>query len=198
MTKVDFFGHWFYFFLFMGMLLLQAKDYRGWAFRFAGEVGWIGIGLVIGMSSVWLWGFAFLVVDVLGYFKWQKEQEELADLEREQTEWVESAGAYVPSIFEDEFSVDYDPGYEYVKDIANGKDKTAKRESEGPQVAARSRKATNRKVRPARGRRSKPANGKRRSGSNDEPRSKKSVPRKPRVQKDSSRSRTRRTRSGKA
>ena len=91
MTKADYFGHWAYFFLFVGMLLLQAKDYRGWAFRFAGEVGWIAIGFVLGLSSVVLWGFAFMAVDVLGYLKWQKEQEELA---LEETE---------------------DPGLEYVK-----------------------------------------------------------------------------------
>ena len=109
MTKVDFFGHWFYFFLFVGMLLLQAKDYRGWAFRFAGELGWIGIGFVMGMSSIWLWGFAFLAVDVLGYFKWQKEQHELADLEREQAEWTASANEYLNEVFPE------DPGYEYVK-----------------------------------------------------------------------------------
>ena len=147
MSKVDFFGHWFYFFLFIGMLLLQSKDYRGWAFRFAGEVGWIGIGLVIGMSSVWLWGFAFLVVDVLGYFKWQKEQEELADFEREQEEWLGSAGAALAA-------VETDLGFEYVKGIVDGEDKTSISESEGPRVAKERGKADNRKVR-ATGRRSR-------------------------------------------
>lgn len=73
MSKVDWFGHWFYFFLFVGMLLIQAKDFRGWLFRFAGEVGWIGIGFIMGMTSIWAWGFAFLAVDVMGYLKWKKE-----------------------------------------------------------------------------------------------------------------------------
>lgn len=75
MSKIDFFGHFFYAALFMGMLLLQSKDYRGWAFRFAGEVGWIGLGFVMGMSSVWAWGFIFLVVDTMGFLKWQKEEQ---------------------------------------------------------------------------------------------------------------------------
>lgn len=82
MTKVDFFGHFFYASLFLGMLLLSAKDFRGWAFRFAGEVGWIGIGLVMGMSSIVVWGLAFMVVDVLGYLQWKAEHETLAMEER--------------------------------------------------------------------------------------------------------------------
>jgi hypothetical protein len=82
MSKVDFFGHFFYASLFLGMLLLSAKDFRGWAFRFAGEVGWIGIGLVMGMSSIVVWGLAFMVVDVLGYLQWQAEHETLAMEER--------------------------------------------------------------------------------------------------------------------
>ena len=163
MTKVDFFGHWFYFFLFIGMLLLQSKDYRGWAFRFAGEVGWIGIGLVMGMSSIWLWGFAFMVVDVLGYLKWQKEQEELADLEREQAEWVESAAAYVPSYFEEE---DFGPDCTYEehqpfcrqykeKVKANGKDKDKQRKGKRKKVAASRKRSSKKSVRPTRRRRSK-------------------------------------------
>lgn len=82
MSKADFFGHWFYFFLFIGMMLLQAKDYRGWAFRFTGEAGWIGIGLIMGMSSIWAWGFAFLAVDLLGYLKWQKEHQKTVATKR--------------------------------------------------------------------------------------------------------------------
>ena len=191
MTKLDWFGHWFYASLFFGMILLHAKDFRGWIFRLAGEVGWIGIGLVIGMSSVWLWGFAFLVVDVLGYFKWQKEQEELAAFEREQEEWLGSAGAALAA-------VETDLGFEYVKDIVNGENKTSISKSQRPRVAKERSKADNRKVRPTRGRRSIEANGKRRSRLNDEPSRKKKISRKSGVQKNGSRSRTRSTRSSKA
>ena len=172
MSKIDWFGHWFYFFLFIGMLLLQAKDYRGWAFRFAGEIGWIGIGFYLGMSSIWLWGFAFMAVDVLGYFKWQKEQEELA--------WVENSEEYLGETFPEE-----DPGLEYIKRLqadhdriekeqfeywatkfgalkeetkkvkANGKNKNKQRQGQRTRVAKANRKTTNRKIRPARRRSSK-------------------------------------------
>lgn len=179
MTKVDFFGHWFYFFLFIGMLLLQSKDYRGWAFRFAGEVGWIGIGFMLGMSSVWAWGFVFMAVDVLGYFKWQKEQEELA--------WVESANEYLGEVFPEE-EIKWSGTVSEEKVETNGTNKTSQRKAKGKKVSARNSKADNRKIQPRRGRRSKPSNGKRRGGSNDEPSSKTSVPRKRRVQKNSSRS----------
>ena len=153
MTKADFFGHFFYFFLFIGMMLIQAKDYRGWAFRFTGEAGWIGIGLVMGMSSIWLWGFAFLTVDVLGYFKWQKEQQELADLEREQAEWTESARGYLDEVFPEDFSPDctYEQHQpycrEYKKVKTNGKRKTPLRKSSKSQRPKRRRVPSVPKVR---------------------------------------------------
>ena len=79
MTKLDFFGHWAYFFIFMGMMLLSERDHRGWVFRFAGEIGWICIGMLMGMTSIVAWGFAFLVVDGLGYLKW-REEDRLSEL----------------------------------------------------------------------------------------------------------------------
>jgi hypothetical protein len=88
MNNLDFSGHLFYASLFLGMLLLQAKDYRGWALRFIGEAGWIGIGFIIGYSSIILWGFAFMAVDVLGYSTWRKEQKIQAMKWREDTEYL--------------------------------------------------------------------------------------------------------------
>lgn len=167
MTKVDFFGHWFYFFLFTGMLLLQAKDYRGWAFRFAGEVGWIGIGLVMGMSSIWAWGFAFLAVDVLGYLKWQKEEQELAALEQEQTEWTASASAYLDEVFPEvggpdctgtthqPHCRDYVAPIKVKKNVKAKRNTAPKRQSQRKKVATKRSRPTNRKVQPRRGRSSK-------------------------------------------
>lgn len=82
MSKVDFFGHFFYASLFLGMLLLSAKDYRGWVFRFLGEAGWIVIGLAMGMSSIVVWGIIFMVVDVWGYLEWSSDKEILAMSEK--------------------------------------------------------------------------------------------------------------------
>lgn len=182
MTKVDFFGHFFYFFLFLGMLLIQYKDYRGWAFRFAGEAGWIGIGLIMGMSSIWAWGFAFMVVDVLGFLKWQKEDEirelmkaPLDDLYADvANEWELNVNSPNPEFRYWSGTVKNDtPTFteekkdakplrrrvrkQATKQVGKAKAKAKrnpapKRKSQGKKVATRSSKATNRKVRPARGR----------------------------------------------
>jgi hypothetical protein len=176
MNKVDFFGHWFYASLFLGMLLLSAKDYRGWAFRFAGEVGWIGIGLVIGMSSIVIWGFAFMAVDVWGYLAWQQEQETQAMEERlEDLEdfWPEVGGPdcdgkiHVPgcrhykpiengtyTMTTNEVIV-YDPARTTVKKVKKNVKRKAtakrnppvKRKAERKKVAAKRSRPANRKVR---------------------------------------------------
>lgn len=159
MSKVDFFGHFFYASLFLGMLLLSAKDYRGWAFRFAGEVGWIGIGLVMGMSSIVVWGVAFMAIDVWGYLKWQAEQAELEKEERLEDatdEWPET------DFDRDDFVLDY---IQKVKTNAEqklprrvrpatGKPKAKtkrnpapKRQGERKKVAAKRSRPANRKVR---------------------------------------------------
>lgn len=72
MSKLDILGHIFYFMLFSGTMLVQSKKYQGWFLRFAGEAGWTGIGIAIGMSSIWLWGIAFMVIDLLGYMRWRR------------------------------------------------------------------------------------------------------------------------------
>lgn len=73
MTQLDYFGHWGYAFLALGMLYLSMKDKAGWAFRFFGEGIWVILGFWMGMTSIWMWGLIFMAVDVYGYQKWQLE-----------------------------------------------------------------------------------------------------------------------------
>jgi hypothetical protein len=163
MNNLDFSGHLFYASLFLGMLLLQAKDYRGWALRFIGEAGWIGIGFIIGYSSIVLWGFAFMAVDVLGYFTWRKEQKIQAMKWREDTEyfWGDCDGLiHVPgcrhfkpiedgtyTMGPDEVIV-YDPSKSVVKkEKCNGKNKASKRKAKGKKIPTGNSKANNGNVR---------------------------------------------------
>lgn len=63
---LDAFGHVGYTLLGIGMLLIAQGKALGWAFRLAGELIWLVIGLYLNMSSMWIWGGLFLVIDLFG------------------------------------------------------------------------------------------------------------------------------------
>lgn len=73
MDGLDIFGHIFYAFLLVGMILLARKSKWGWACRFVGEFGWVIIGVIIGMSSIWSWGIVFMCIDFYGFMRWRKK-----------------------------------------------------------------------------------------------------------------------------
>ena len=70
---LDLLGHTFYACLAFGMFLLAKKSRWGWVFRFVGEAGWIGIGVVLEMSSIWIWGILFLCMECYGFWSWSKQ-----------------------------------------------------------------------------------------------------------------------------
>jgi len=69
---LDIAGHVFYFFIAFGMFLLAKKNKWGWAFRFAGESGWLWLGYMMSMSSIWLWGILFICMDAYGLWSWHR------------------------------------------------------------------------------------------------------------------------------
>lgn len=77
-TQTDYFGHWGYAFLALGMFYLSHKEKVGWAFRFFGEAIWVILGYTMGMTSIWMWGLLFMVIDLIGFIRWQ-EAEKLAN-----------------------------------------------------------------------------------------------------------------------
>jgi len=69
---IDFIGHIGYASFFAGMILLGRTNELGWLFRVLGGIIWISVGFAIGLTSIWAWGFAFLLVDIRSYFRWRK------------------------------------------------------------------------------------------------------------------------------
>jgi len=70
--ELDILGHFGYFFMILGMLLLANKNIWGWIIRWIGEATWLSIGINMGMSSIWFWEGVFLVVDIYGFYSWRK------------------------------------------------------------------------------------------------------------------------------
>ncbi len=68
---LDVLGHIGYLCLALGMFLLARKVIWGWAARGTGEAIWLLIGVEIQMSSIWVWGVIFLIMEVYGYCLWK-------------------------------------------------------------------------------------------------------------------------------
>lgn len=73
---LDIAGHIAYIFVLFGLWLLTKKSKWGFVSRFIGELGWVIIGIIMGMTSIWTWGLAFMTVDVVGYWRWREEKYE--------------------------------------------------------------------------------------------------------------------------
>lgn len=69
---IDTWGHIGYLLIFAGMSLLGRKAKLGWISRLLGDGVWCVVGLTLGMTSIWLWGLAFMMNDVLSYRRWGK------------------------------------------------------------------------------------------------------------------------------
>ena len=74
MNDLDLAGHIFYIFLACGVYLLSKKDINGWLYRLVGETGWVALGLIMGMTSIWIWGLIFMVIDIRGFLEWRKKE----------------------------------------------------------------------------------------------------------------------------
>ena len=74
MWVLDVLGHIGYLFLAFGMYLLARKNMFGWACRGVGETIWLFIGIEMQMSSMWVWGFVFLALEIHGFLSWKKSR----------------------------------------------------------------------------------------------------------------------------
>ena len=74
MTALDTLGHFAYLWILIGMVLLTGKHSIGWLIRLVGELLWVGIGILMGMSSIWFWGIVFMSIDLHGWLKWRRSE----------------------------------------------------------------------------------------------------------------------------
>ena len=72
--STDAWGHAGYLLIFAGMFLLGRKAKLGWVSRFLGDGIWCGVGMVLGMTSIWLWGLLFMFNDVMSFRRWSKKE----------------------------------------------------------------------------------------------------------------------------
>ena len=74
MGTPDLLGHIGYVFLLAGLFLLSRKKTIGWLFRIIGDLFWVTVGFLLGMSAIWFWCLVFLCLDIYGYISWKKKQ----------------------------------------------------------------------------------------------------------------------------
>lgn len=67
---IDLIGHVGYVLLLLGSILIGHKHPTGWLLRLAGQLIWVGLGTAMGMSSIWVWGIAFVIIDYMNWRKW--------------------------------------------------------------------------------------------------------------------------------
>lgn len=71
---LDLIGHIGYALLFIGIILIGRKRIEGWIFRFIGEAIWIILGIKLGLTSIWMWGAVFLIVECYNYYRWKHDK----------------------------------------------------------------------------------------------------------------------------
>lgn len=66
---LDLFGFIAYSFVLLGMYLIAKKKRVGWIIKLIGDLGWVGIGLIMSpmMFSIVFVEVGFSIVDVIGY-----------------------------------------------------------------------------------------------------------------------------------
>lgn len=69
---IDLLGHVAYLFLMTGTYLVGRNNGIGWGVRAVGDVVWMGLGVAMGLSSIWLWSGVFLMIDISAWSKWRR------------------------------------------------------------------------------------------------------------------------------
>lgn len=69
---LDLLGHCCYVLVFLGQWQIGRRCIGGWVFRFLGDVGWVAVGMALGLSSIWAWGTMFAYMDVRAFLAWRK------------------------------------------------------------------------------------------------------------------------------
>lgn len=70
---IDVSGHLSYLLIVLGTFMVGRKNKWGWVLRALGETGWLTLGFILGLSSIWAWGFVFLCIEAYNFWKWHYE-----------------------------------------------------------------------------------------------------------------------------
>jgi len=70
-SNPDVYGHVFYMTIFAGTRLIATHNKLGWVLRVLGDIGWIGLGYYLGLTSIMFWSSIFALNDGYGYYKWK-------------------------------------------------------------------------------------------------------------------------------
>lgn len=70
---IDIVGHVGYVLLVVGTYLVSRGKTCGWPLRAVGSATWVGVGVAMAMSSIWIWSTAFVTIDLVGWRRaWKK------------------------------------------------------------------------------------------------------------------------------
>ena len=70
---IDFLGHVAYFFILLGTYLISKKKVYGWVVKIIGDIIWLILGIYLGLSSIWVWEFGFIITALYAIKSWNKE-----------------------------------------------------------------------------------------------------------------------------
>lgn len=68
---IDLLGHLTFMLAVVGTFLIGRRYRIGWAFRCTADVSFLVLGCLLGLSSMIVWGFAFLGTDLFGWRRWK-------------------------------------------------------------------------------------------------------------------------------
>jgi len=71
---VDILGHLCYIAMIIGTILIALRRRAGWLFEAAGAAGLILVGLMLGMTSIWIWNVVFVVGYSYGWLRWKNKR----------------------------------------------------------------------------------------------------------------------------
>lgn len=76
MLFVDLLGHLAYASSMLGLFLIGKKKPIGWAFRIIGDAIWLYLGIVLSLSSIYMWEFIFITQAVYFWLYWNKDDKD--------------------------------------------------------------------------------------------------------------------------
>jgi hypothetical protein len=69
---IDLFGHVAYILIFSGGWLIGRQCRIGWIAYFVGNLGWLALGIALGLQSVIFWSFVGCLLNVYNWHQWRK------------------------------------------------------------------------------------------------------------------------------